>query len=74
MLARLFASLHHLEMISLQVFEPDSQNLIIMGDLRYSALTLQRPHSDKMWPNQLGMRFQIADDRFGPLSAKNIIP
>ncbi len=67
-ITRIFASLPQVEAITVQVFEPGSRNLIITGDVHRSDLTAPRPHSDRMWLNQLGIRFKIIDDRFEALS------
>jgi hypothetical protein len=68
-ITRLFATLPHVDALTIRIYEPNSDRVIMSGEVLRSSLSPDRPLSERIWLGQLGMTFHIIDDRFQPLSS-----
>lgn len=60
---RLFATLPHIDVIAIRVFQPHSGHMIMSGEVLRSSLAEPRPLSGRMWLGQLGIRFYLVENR-----------
>ncbi len=67
-LSRLFATLPHVDVIAIGVYDPSSDRMIMSGEVLRADISASRPVSDRMWLSQLGVSFYIVDNCFQPLS------